>query len=113
MCYHNIVKYHHFGTYIYKQFNNFINNRKEVKNMSQRLTVTLDDETYSYLKEQAERDYRTIGAEICYLLHLHVPAPTSAPGEFIKPTYTPENPTGAPILTNDTTAYYKKRKELI
>lgn len=44
--------------------------------MSQRLTVTLDDETYSYLKEQAERDYRTIGAEICYLLHLHVPAPS-------------------------------------
>ena len=64
--------------------------------MSQRLTVTLDDETYSYLKEQAERDYRTIGAEICYLLHLHVPATsvTSAPKEFIKPTYTPENPTG-------------------
>ena len=29
ICYHNIVKYHHFGTYIYKQFNNFINNRKD------------------------------------------------------------------------------------
>ena len=80
--------------------------------MSQRLTITLDDETYSYLKEQAERDYRTIGAEICYLLHLHVPAPISAPSEFIKPVL-PENPTGAPTLTNDTTAYYKKRKELI
>lgn len=80
--------------------------------MSQRLTVTLDDETYSYLKEQAERDYRTIGAEICYLLHLHVPAPISAPGEFIKPVL-PENPEGRPILTSDTTAYYKKRKEIL
>ena len=41
--------------------------------MSQRLTITLDDEIYSRLKKQAERDYRTIGAEICYLLQLHVP----------------------------------------
>lgn len=76
--------------------------------MSQRLTVTLDDETYSYLKEQAERDYRTIGAEICYLLHLHVPAPITHPEPFVKPVL-PENPT----LTSDTTAYYKRRKELI
>jgi hypothetical protein len=76
--------------------------------MSQRLTVTLDDETYSYLKEQAERDYRTIGAEICYLLHLHVPAPIAHPEPFTKPVL-PENP---PTLTSDTTAYYKKRKEL-
>lgn len=80
--------------------------------MSQRLTVTLDDETYSYLKEQAERDYRTIGAEICYLLHLHVPAPITHPEPFTKPVL-PENPTGAPTLTNDTTTYYKRRKELI
>ena len=79
--------------------------------MSQRLTVTLDDETYSYLKEQAERDYRTIGAEICYLLHLHVPAPITHPEPFTKPVLT-ENPTGTPTLTNDTTAYYKRRKEL-
>ena len=80
--------------------------------MSQRLTVTLDDETYSYLKEQAERDYRTIGAEICYLLHLHVPAPITHPEPFTKPVL-PENPDARPTLTNDTTAYYKKRKELI
>ena len=79
--------------------------------MSQRLTVTLDDETYSYLKEQAERDYRTIGAEICYLLHLHVPAPITHPEPFTKPVL-PENPDARPTLTNDTTAYYKKRKEL-
>lgn len=80
--------------------------------MSQRLTVTLDDETYSYLKEQAERDYRTIGAEICYLLHLHVPAPITHPEPFTKPVL-PENPDARPTLTNDTTAYYKKRKELL
>ena len=83
--------------------------------MSQRLTITLDDDTYTRLKEQAERDYRTIGAEICYLLHLHVPAYSSVvstPDPFIKPVL-PENPEGSPTLTNDTTAYYKKRKELI
>ena len=80
--------------------------------MSQRLTVTLDDETYSYLKEQAERDYRTIGAEICYLLHLHVPAPITHTEPFVKPVL-PENPDARPTLTSDTTAYYKRRKELI
>lgn len=82
--------------------------------MSQRLTITLDDETYIRLKEQAERDYRTIGAEICYLLHLHVPsyAPVSTTEPFIKPVL-PENPEGSPTITSDTTAYYKKRKELL
>ena len=42
--------------------------------MSQRLTITLPDNVYKSIKEQAERDYRTIGAEIAYLLHMHVPA---------------------------------------
>ena len=42
--------------------------------MSQRVTITLPEEAYVKIKEQAERDYRTIGAEIAYLLHLHVPA---------------------------------------
>lgn len=81
--------------------------------MSQRLTITLDDETYTRLKEQAERDYRTIGAEICYLLHLHVPAyapstpasVVSTPEPFIKPTLA-ENPTDAPIIT----AQYKRKE---
>lgn len=79
--------------------------------MSQRLTITLDDETYTRLKEQAERDYRTIGAEICYLLHLHVPAYStpasvvSTPEPFIKPTLA-ENPEGSPTIT----AQYKRKE---
>jgi len=42
--------------------------------MSQRITITLPSDIYQKVKEQAERDFRTIGAEIAYLLHVHVPA---------------------------------------
>lgn len=70
------------GRPIYKQHQQFINNKKGGKNMSQRITITLSDEVYNRLKEQAGRDLRTIGAEISYLLQLHVPIST------------PENPTG-------------------
>ena len=87
--------------------------------MSQRITITLPDEVYRKVKESAERDFRTIGAEIAYLLHLHVPAykdtaldseqitprvpttptpsmfiPHDAPGGLHHATSTPENPTG-------------------
>jgi hypothetical protein len=83
-----------------------------------RFTIGLPEDTYNILKKQAERDHRTLGQQIAYLLEVYVPAyqktmEVTFPGTFIKPTYTPENPTNAPILTNDTTAYYKKRKELI
>lgn len=80
--------------------------------MSQRLTVTLPDEIYNQLKEQAARDYRTIGAEITYLLQLHVPSYRPVM-DFIPQ---PENPTGSPTLTNNTidnTTTYFKRKETI
>lgn len=84
--------------------------------MSQRITITLPDDVYKKVKESAERDFRTIGAEIAYLLHLHVPEyhDTTLDENQITPRSfipTPENPTGRPTLTNDitdTTAYYKK-----
>lgn len=41
--------------------------------MSQRITITLPDDVYHRIKEQASRDMRTIGAEITYLLKLYVP----------------------------------------
>lgn len=56
--------------------------------MSQRLTITLSDEVYHRLKEQAARDYRTIGAEICYLLQLHVPAYKTEDTPTLTPTHT-------------------------
>lgn len=42
--------------------------------MAHRLTIALPDDVYEAIKEQAERDMRTIGAEIAYQLRLHVPA---------------------------------------
>lgn len=35
-----------------------------------RLTITLPQDVYDRIKEQAERDFRTVGAEIAYLLTL-------------------------------------------
>jgi hypothetical protein len=82
-----------------------------------RFTIGLPEDTYNILKKQAERDHRTLGQQIAYLLEVYVPAyqktmEVTFPGTFTKPTLA-ENPTNAPTLTNDTTAYYKKRKELI
>lgn len=75
--------------------------------MSQRITITLPDEVYQKVKEQAERDFRTIGAEIAYLLHFHVPAYKQLqldPSQITpRSTPTPENPTGqSHTPTNDT-----------
>ena len=79
---------------------------------TQRITITLPREVYNKIKEQAVRDVRTIGEEITYLLQLHVPsyAPQFELETFdnFKSQPQPENPTGRPTLTNDTTAYYKK-----
>ena len=80
-----------------------------------RFTIGLPEDIYQILKEQAERDHRTLGQQIAYLLEVYVPAyqktmEITFPSTFTKPT---ENPTNAPILTNDTTAYYKKRKEIL
>lgn len=82
-----------------------------------RFTIGLPEDIYQILKEQAERDHRTLGQQIAYLLEVYVPSyqktmEVTFPSTFIKPTLA-ENPTNAPILTNDTTAYYKKRKEIL
>lgn len=39
-----------------------------------RFTITLNDDIHQKLKEQAERDHRTLGQEIAYLIELYVPA---------------------------------------
>jgi predicted transcriptional regulator len=38
-----------------------------------RFTITLSDDMHQKLKEQAERDHRTLGQEIAYLIELYVP----------------------------------------
>ena len=64
-----------------------------------RFTIGLPENIYQILKEQAERDHRTLGQQIAYLLEVYVPSyqktmEVTFPSTFIKPTYTPENPTG-------------------
>ena len=68
-----------------------------------RFTITLSDDMHQKLKEQAERDHRTLGQEIAYLIELYVPAyqKTSSPG--IPSTPISENP----IITNDYNSYYQ------
>lgn len=38
-----------------------------------RITITLPEALYQKIKEQSERDTRTIGEEITHLLKIHVP----------------------------------------
>ena len=70
-----------------------------------RFTITLSDDMHKRLKEQAERDRRTLGQEIAYLLELYVPAYQSQNNSSI--ISTPENPEGRPIITNDFNSYYR------
>ena len=39
----------------------------------QRFTISLPEDMYLILKEQATRDHRTLGEEITYLLEVYVP----------------------------------------
>ena len=75
--------------------------------MAHRLTITLPDDVYEKIKEQAERDMRTIGAEIAYQLKLHVPAykkeeqPTTIIQHHLSyppGVRSPENPVGRPDI---------------
>lgn len=74
-----------------------------------RFTITLSDDMHKRLKEQAERDRRTLGQEIAYLLELYVPAYQSQNNSSAISTSTsiPENPEGRPIITNDFNSYYR------
>lgn len=77
-----------------------------------RFTITLSDDMHKRLKEQAERDRRTLGQEIAYLLELYVPAYQSQNNSLSSTptsmsTSTPENPEGRPIITNDFNSYYR------
>ena len=86
-----------------------------------RFTITLSDDMHQKLKEQAERDHRTLGQEIAYLIELYVPAyqknspdiqptPVTSPAPHYPPgvrSPIPENPEGRPIITNDYNSYYQ------
>lgn len=72
-----------------------------------RFTITLSDDMHQKLKEQAERDHRTLGQEIAYLIELYVPAYQKTSEAGIPSTPIPENPMGRPIITNDYNSYYQ------
>lgn len=83
--------------------------------MSKQIRLTLPDDLYQHLKEQAGKDDRTIANYILHLLkqknttpsiyfppgvRTPVPVPVPAPIHTIP---IPENPDGRPIVTCDTT----------
>lgn len=86
-----------------------------------RFTITLDDDIHHLLKEQAERDRRTLGQEIAYLLELYVPAyQKTRPG--VQPTpalhypegvRSAENPEGAQTITNEYNQPNHHRRSII
>lgn len=76
--------------------------------MSKQVNLTLPDDLYNSLKEQADADYRTVANYIVHLLlkrnkssaPIYFPpgvrSPITAPIQTIP---TPENPDGRPIVT--------------
>lgn len=84
--------------------------------MSKRITITLTDEEYNQIKEDAERNYRTFNEELRYKLKLlragSSDTPTSSPALHYPPgVRSVENPEGRPIITsehtNDYNSYYQ------
>lgn len=88
--------------------------------MSKRITITLTDEEYLQIKEDAERNYRTFNEELRYKLKLLRPGCSDTPSLHYPPgVHSVENPEGRPIITNETNkyddynSYYKPKKSII
>ena len=75
-----------------------------------RLTITLPQDVYDRIKEQAERDFRTVGAEIAYLLNLQRFSQSSQSSH--SSLHYPEGvrSTENPVITNDYNSYYEESK---
>lgn len=74
-----------------------------------RINLTLSEELLEKLKERAEKEYRTLSAEIEYLLTQSLKTPVQSqftPAPFT-PIATPENPTGDHIITADGRSHKK------
>ena len=74
-----------------------------------RINLTLSEELLEKLKERAEKEYRTLSAEIEYLLTQSLKTPVQSqftPAPFT-PISTPENPTGGSIITADGRSHKK------
>lgn len=75
--------------------------------MSKRITITLTDEEYLQIKEDAERNYRTFNEELRYKLKLLRPGGSDTPSLHYPPgVHSVENPEGRPIITNEYTNDY-------
>lgn len=90
--------------------------------MSKRITITLTDEEYNQIKEDAERNYRTFNEELRYKLKLLRAGGSDTPSLHYPPgVRSVENPEGRPIITsehtNDYNSYYQptetRRKTVI
>ena len=76
-----------------------------------RLTITLPQDVYDRIKEQAERDFRTVGAEIAYLLNLQRFSQSQSHSH--SSLHYPEGVRSAenPVITNDYNSYYEESKK--
>lgn len=83
--------------------------------------LTIRDDIYKQLKEEAKRNFRTITEEINYRLskslsddyissqpHAHTQTPSLHYPEGVRSA---ENPTGSPVITNDYNSYYEESKK--
>ena len=75
-----------------------------------RLTITLPQDVYDRIKEQAERDFRTVGAEIAYLLNLQRFSQSQSSHSSL---HYPEGVRSAenPVIKNDYNSYYEENKK--
>lgn len=67
--------------------------------MAHRFTISLPDDAYSLLEEDAKRNCRTLSEELTYMLRIH------------KGRYS--NPDDRPITTTTITNRTEKRKEIL
>ena len=73
-----------------------------------RLTITLPQDVYDRIKEQAERDFRTVGAEIAYLLNLQRSSYPQSNTSSHSSLHYPEGVRSAD--KNDYNSYYEESK---
>lgn len=77
--------------------------------------LTIRDDIYKQLKEEAKRNFRTITEEINYRLSRslsddYLSSHTQSSLHYPEGVRSAENPTGSPVITNDYNSYYEENK---
>ena len=77
--------------------------------------LTIRDDIYKQLKEEAKRNFRTITEEINYRLSRslsddYISSQSHSSLHYPEGVRSAENPTGSPVITNDYNSYYEENK---